>query len=275
MQVTKGTWRMREQRVPGSLSSSHAQEPGNKAWFTCDRHYLVHMWPTLLGSHVTVTAWFKCDWHCLVHMWPTLLGSHVTVTAWFTCDRHCLVHMWPSLLGSHVTDTAWFTCDRHCLVHMWPSLLGSHVTDTAWFTCDRHCLVQMWLTLLGSHVTVTAWFTCDRHYLVHMWPSAIIVHSLPFTPLNTHIDSRHVCGRYSLLPRYSSQGNVWHGAGSNWFVTTNGLWLLTVCTKSSLHTISKNLLHITIFHFHVCFVSQYAFPNMAVLAGHGVQEGAQ
>ena len=109
----------------------------------------------------------------------------------------------------------------------------------------------MWPTLLGSHVTITAWFTCDRHYLVHMWPSAIIVHSLPFTPLNTHIDSRHVCGRYSLLPRYSSQGNVWHGAGSNWFVTTNGLWLLTVCTKSSLHTISKNLLHVTIFHFHV------------------------
>ena len=31
MQVTKGTWRMREQCVPGSLSSSHAREPGNEA----------------------------------------------------------------------------------------------------------------------------------------------------------------------------------------------------------------------------------------------------
>ena len=31
MQVTKGTWRMREQCVPGSLSSSLAQEPGNEA----------------------------------------------------------------------------------------------------------------------------------------------------------------------------------------------------------------------------------------------------
>ena len=31
MQVTKGTWRMREQCVPGSLSSSPAREPGNKA----------------------------------------------------------------------------------------------------------------------------------------------------------------------------------------------------------------------------------------------------
>ena len=31
MQVTKGTWRMREQCVPGSLSSSHALEPGNEA----------------------------------------------------------------------------------------------------------------------------------------------------------------------------------------------------------------------------------------------------
>ena len=31
MQVTKGTWCMREQCVPGSLSSSPAQEPGNEA----------------------------------------------------------------------------------------------------------------------------------------------------------------------------------------------------------------------------------------------------
>ena len=31
MQVTKGIWRMREQCVPGSLSSSSAQEPANKA----------------------------------------------------------------------------------------------------------------------------------------------------------------------------------------------------------------------------------------------------
>ena len=34
MQVTKGTWRMREQCVPGSVSSSPAQEPGNKATTT-------------------------------------------------------------------------------------------------------------------------------------------------------------------------------------------------------------------------------------------------
>ena len=31
MQVTKGTWRMREQCVPGSLSSSPTREPGNEA----------------------------------------------------------------------------------------------------------------------------------------------------------------------------------------------------------------------------------------------------
>ena len=31
MQVTKGTWRIREQYVPGSLSSSPAREPGNEA----------------------------------------------------------------------------------------------------------------------------------------------------------------------------------------------------------------------------------------------------
>ena len=31
MQVTKGTWRMRGQCVPGSFFSAHAQEPGNEA----------------------------------------------------------------------------------------------------------------------------------------------------------------------------------------------------------------------------------------------------
>ena len=31
MQGTKGIWRMREQCVPGSLSSSHVREPGNEA----------------------------------------------------------------------------------------------------------------------------------------------------------------------------------------------------------------------------------------------------
>ena len=35
MQVTKGTLRMREQCVPGSLSSSPAQESGNEATVTC------------------------------------------------------------------------------------------------------------------------------------------------------------------------------------------------------------------------------------------------
>ena len=37
MQVTKGTWRMREQCVPGSLSSSPAREPGNEASFGLER----------------------------------------------------------------------------------------------------------------------------------------------------------------------------------------------------------------------------------------------
>ena len=38
MQVTKGTWRMREQCLPGSLSSSPAQEPGNEAIL----HHVTH-----------------------------------------------------------------------------------------------------------------------------------------------------------------------------------------------------------------------------------------
>ena len=39
MQVTKGTWRIREQCVPGSLSSSPIQEPGNEANTVVARHH--------------------------------------------------------------------------------------------------------------------------------------------------------------------------------------------------------------------------------------------
>ena len=41
MQVTKGIWRMREQCVPGSLSSSPAQEPGNEAKAHYDQDKLI------------------------------------------------------------------------------------------------------------------------------------------------------------------------------------------------------------------------------------------
>ena len=44
MQVTKGTWRMREQCVPGSLSSSPAREPGNEASTHCaDMSGIMHI----------------------------------------------------------------------------------------------------------------------------------------------------------------------------------------------------------------------------------------
>ena len=49
MQVTKGTWRMREQCVPGSLSSSPTREPGNEAMIThvrsCARNLRPQRWP--------------------------------------------------------------------------------------------------------------------------------------------------------------------------------------------------------------------------------------
>ena len=50
MQVSKGTWRMREQCVPGSLSSSPAQEPGNKAILVCGRSCEIDV-STLLHMH--------------------------------------------------------------------------------------------------------------------------------------------------------------------------------------------------------------------------------
>ena len=43
MQVTKGTWRMHKQCEPGSVSSSPAWEPGNKAITDCN--YTVYAEP--------------------------------------------------------------------------------------------------------------------------------------------------------------------------------------------------------------------------------------
>ena len=47
MQVTKGTWRMREHCVPGALSSSHAREPGNEARAAWDP--ITYSFSALLG----------------------------------------------------------------------------------------------------------------------------------------------------------------------------------------------------------------------------------
>ena len=72
MQVTKGTWRMREQYVPGSLSSSHAREPGNEAIYcgkaysisainnlkTMGRGHAVHERQTILSTTVVISHTF-------------------------------------------------------------------------------------------------------------------------------------------------------------------------------------------------------------------------
>ena len=45
MQVTKETWPMREHCVPGSLCSSPAQEPGNKARYNSNVHPTIVLCP--------------------------------------------------------------------------------------------------------------------------------------------------------------------------------------------------------------------------------------
>ena len=45
MHVTKGIWHMRKQCVPGSLSSSPAQEPGNEAKCDCVEGEIIFVTP--------------------------------------------------------------------------------------------------------------------------------------------------------------------------------------------------------------------------------------
>ena len=71
MQVTKGTWRMREQCVPGSLSSAHAQEPGNEARWQRVRKRLKILFHTSLVPRPCgrrKTAWLRL---------PTSFGKSV------------------------------------------------------------------------------------------------------------------------------------------------------------------------------------------------------
>ena len=60
MQVTKGTWCMREQCVPGSLSSSPAQEPGNEA----NAYDILHFWNT---RNIGNWQWVSREFEELLH----------------------------------------------------------------------------------------------------------------------------------------------------------------------------------------------------------------
>ena len=54
MQVTKGTWHMCEQCVPGSLSSSLAREPGNEAKQDTKSENITHLSVCDCGYHINL-----------------------------------------------------------------------------------------------------------------------------------------------------------------------------------------------------------------------------
>ena len=77
MQVTKGTWCMCEQCVPGSLSSSPTQEPGNKARVRCVVYRAFHDIQSICGDVGCLRMYSinqrsggpcKCvQYHCFLH----------------------------------------------------------------------------------------------------------------------------------------------------------------------------------------------------------------
>ena len=60
MQVTKGTWRMCKQCVPGSLSSSPQQEPGNEAMPNSDSGCEAALPKGKVEKFCTFTMAWKC-----------------------------------------------------------------------------------------------------------------------------------------------------------------------------------------------------------------------
>ena len=88
MQVTKGTWHMREQCVPGSLSSSPAREPGNEAKY--NYVYIVYM----------LLSW------CIFRRKVVWIANHAPFPiqpVWLLRLLY-LVHTWLSLAGKLVID---------------------------------------------------------------------------------------------------------------------------------------------------------------------------
>ena len=96
MQVTKGTWRMREQCVPGSLSSSPAQEPGNEAntSYTHTRHqrYVIDFstldWQQIQSTTMTI-LFVNTRSAAGLTMWTKSCGI-INIAVKFISLRHCL-----------------------------------------------------------------------------------------------------------------------------------------------------------------------------------------
>jgi len=106
MQVTKGTWHMREQCVPGSLSSLPAQEPWN---VSNQRRWLMYIHNSWNGQHSleqnvsarTLASYcqvlYGCWWSsCIISTYhlTNFVFYTIFLLQWITCPfwRHWRAH---------------------------------------------------------------------------------------------------------------------------------------------------------------------------------------
>ena len=112
MQVTKGTWRMCEQCVPGPLSSSHIWEPGNEATVHCAFLFFdAKAWPQSQTDLFTCTTVLHCGhtflrWiHILNSIACTMVLHCGYIVFWSFLVLHC-GHSWtPKCARRQNTDT--------------------------------------------------------------------------------------------------------------------------------------------------------------------------
>ena len=89
MQVTKGTWRMREQCVPGSLSSP-AREPGNEAKLHVEDKAIIQLGSYQNKLQLSLKVYLCHDAAVIVHA----AWCMFTVTAHYVVLLHTVQRQW-------------------------------------------------------------------------------------------------------------------------------------------------------------------------------------
>ena len=142
MQVTKGTWCMRKQCVPGSLSFSPAQEPGNEA-ISCPAHVRLRVRNGLVNKVELIPKSGNDQWDCEI----SNIMQHFPYNSKI-CSEYVFLFL-SGLLGDIVAkctsprNLTQFT-KSFLLVRRWG--LGTKLIQRAggWRICKAHLGHQRW-----------------------------------------------------------------------------------------------------------------------------------
>ena len=138
MQVTKGTWHMCEQCVPGCLSSSPAQEPGNEASVAYDSGIQFKPYCRVMVSVRYIRRVLKSK---MLSLWQQWLVSSRSGRSMNFKKKDYIIHVSPCLPGMDKWANNFCKWRAECLHHfldiVWTELVSSpdpqcHASSDIW-----------------------------------------------------------------------------------------------------------------------------------------------